>query len=280
MDDEIDVKGEITNLRKEINDVKNENNELRKVINDQSLEIQKLKEDYNKDKNEMLKEIEKLKENINLINSNKDNAPPLCFPLSTPLSSKNSINVNTEQITKTGGETVGEKGKYITSLCFYSSNSIDLCIAQLLYYGYEHIEGDIRKDAGGLFCILGCKYEKGQPYITNIVGSVSDREEPAVIFENGIKYIVVKDPLNNADIHKGSGGNYFCLYITKDPKAGKPIKGLKTLSTREFLKGDNIVKYCSRKTKYNKPFEPLDCNRGRDSIIRFTPQNYIFIERD
>jgi hypothetical protein len=24
----------------------------------------------------------------------------------------------------------------------------------------------------------------------------------------------------------------------------------------------------------------LDCNRGRDTIIRFTSQNYIFIERD
>ena len=150
----------------------------------------------------------------------------------------------------------------------------------MLYYGYEHVEGDIRKDAGGMFCILGCKYEKIQAYITNIVGSISNREEPAVIFENGIKYIIVKDPLNNSDIHKGSCVNYFYLYITKDPRTGKSIKGLKTLSTREFLKGDNIVKYCSRTIKYNKPFEPLDCNRGRDSIIRLTPQNYIFIERN
>ena len=35
-----------------------------------------------------------------------------------------------------------------------------------------------------------------------------------------------------------------------------------------------------RNTKYNKPFQSLDCNRGRDSIIRITPQNYIIIERD
>ena len=281
MEEGINTEEEIIKLKKELNEVKNENNELRKIINNQSTEIQKLKDNYNKDKTEMLNEIEKIKENINNIISNKDNAPPICYqfpPIPKPLSSKN--NINGDQITSTGEEIVIEKGKYITSLCFYSSNSIDLSVAQLLYYGYDHIEGDIRKDAGGLFCILGVKYEKDQPNITNIIGSVSDREEPAIIFENGIKYIVVKDPLNNADIHKGSGGNYFYLYFTKDPKAGKPIKGLKTLSTREFLTGDNIVKYCSRKTKYNKPFEPLDCNRGRDSIIRFTPQNYIFIERD
>ena len=97
------------------------------------------------------------------------------------------MNVNTEQIPETRGETKGEKWKYITSFCFYISNSIDLSISQLLYYGYEYVEGDIRKDAGGMFCIFGCKYEKGQPYITNIVGSVSDREEPAVIFSSGIK---------------------------------------------------------------------------------------------
>ena len=281
MEDKINNEEEIINLKKELNEVKNENKELRKIITDQSKEIQKLKNDYNKDKTEMLNEIEKIKENINNIMSNKDNAPPICYqfsPIPKPLSSKSNINV--DQITTTGEETIKEKGKYITSLCFYSSDSVDLSVAQLLYYGFDYIEGDIRKNAGGLFCILGVKYEKDQLNITNIIGSVSDREEPAVIFENGIKYTVVKDPLNNADIHKGSGGNYFCLYITKDPKAGKPIKGLKTLSTKELLTGDNIVKYCSRKTKYNKPFEPLDCNRGRDSIIRFTPQNYIFIERD
>ena len=52
------------------------------------------------------------------------------------------------------------------------------------------------------------------------------------------------------------------------------------MSTKEILKDPNIIKYCIRETKYNKPFEPLDCNRGRDSIIRQTPLNYIFIERD
>ncbi len=35
-----------------------------------------------------------------------------------------------------------------------------------------------------------------------------------------------------------------------------------------------------RNTKFNKPFESLDCNRGRDDIIRRTPQIYIVIERD
>ena len=32
-----------------------------------------------------------------------------------------------------------------------------------------------------------------------------------------------------------------------------------------------------RTAKYNKPFESLDCNRGRDTIIRRTPQNYIYL---
>ena len=275
MDDQINIREEILNLRKEINELKTENNNLRQKIKEQSLEIQNLKEEYIKDKNNMLAEIEKLKENMNYFNrnNNTDNVAPLCNSFITPLSSKNSDTVENIQ--------ESEKGDYITSISFYLSNSIDLSIAQLLYYGYEHIEGDIRKDAGGLYCILGCKYEKNQQYITNIIGSVSDKEEPVIIYEDGIKYNAVKDPLNNnADIHKGSGGNFLCFYYTTDPKAGKPIKRLRTLSTKEILKDQNIVKYCTRKTRYNKPFEPLDCNRGRDSIIRKTPQNYIFIERD
>ena len=85
--------------------------------------------------------------------------------------------------------------------------------------------------------------------------------------------------MNNSDIHKGSGGNFLCLYYTNDPKAGKPIKNLKNVSTKEILNFPNIVKYSMRPTKYNKPFESLDCNRGRDTRLRKTPQNYIFIER-
>ena len=36
-----------------------------------------------------------------------------------------------------------------------------------------------------------------------------------------------------------------------------------------------------KNTKYNKAFEPLDCNRGRKTILKKkTFQNCIFIERD
>ena len=274
MEEKENVNEEIINLQKEIKSFKDENKELKRILSEQALEIEKLKEVHIKDKSELLNEIKALKEYINSTISNKniDNAPPLCNTYLTPISSKGE--------NKFGETPQTEKGEYITSISFFLSNSVDLCLAQLLYYGYQQIEGDIRKDSGGLYCILGCKYEKNQPYITNILGSVSESEEPAVIYENGIQYNVVKDPLNNADIHKGSGGNYLCLYYTKDPKAGKPIKNLKTLSTKEKLNDQNIVKYCSRKTRYNKPFEPLDCNRGRDNIFIITPQNYIFIIRD
>ena len=274
MEDQINIREEILNLRKELNELKTENNSLNQKIKEQSLEIQKLKKEHNEDKNKMLSEIETLKENMNSIlkNNNIDNVPPLCNSFLKPYSSKNTNTLDPNQ--------KQEKGEYITSVTFFLSNSIDLSVSQLIYYGYEQVEGDIRKDAGGMYCILGCKYESNQPCITNIIGSVSDKEEPAIIYENGIQYNAVKDPLNNSDIHKGSGGNFLCFYFTKDPRAGKPIKRLRTLSTKEILKDPNIVKYCTRKTKYNKPYEPLDCNRGRDSIIRLTPQNYVFIERD
>ena len=278
MEDDMNIKEEIIKLRNEISELKNENSDLNQKIKEQSLEIQNLKEEYNKDKTKLESEIKSLKESMgSTINNNiSDNVPPLSnaylTPTPTPMSSKDgNLFLPIQE---------PEKGEYITSITFFRGNSIDLCVAQLIYYGYEQVEGDIRKDAGGLFCVLGCKYEKNQPFITNIIGSVSDKEEPVIIYENGIQYNAVKDPLNNADVHKGSGGNFLCFYFTKDPKAGKPIKSLRTLSTREILKDPNIVKYCSRKNKYNKPSEPLDCNRGRDSIIRFTPQNYIFLVRD
>ena len=295
MEDQINTKEEILNLRKEINALKNHNKELNQRINEQSLEIKNLKTEYNKDINKMKKEIEnnqkkyesKIEELISEINTIKenmknpnniiDNAPPLSNSCLTPMCSNNE-KFDKIQPTETDKET--EKGEYITSVSFYISNSIDLCVAQLNYYGYEEVEGDVRRGAGDNYCVLGCKYEKNKPFITNILGSVSDKEEPVIIYENGIKYTAVKDPLNNADIHRGSGGNFLCLYYTNDPKAGKPIKHLKNVSTNEILCLPNIIKYCMRKTKYNKPFEPLDCNRGRGNLLRKTPQNYIFIERD
>jgi len=285
MEDQINIREEILNLRKELNELKNENKGLHQRINEQSLEIQNLKKEYNKDINnikkeykskieEMISEINSLKENIKIDKNVMDNAPPLSNFV-TPFSSSNDKDIDNIQTTE--GET--ETGEYITSISFFLSNSIDLSVAQLNYYGFKEVEGDIRKGAGDLFCVLGCKYEKNQPFITNIIGSVSDDEEPAIIYENGIKYFAVKDPLNNSDIHKGSGGNFLCLYYTNDPKAGKPIKNIKIVSTKDILNFPNIAKYCIRKTKYNKPFEPLDCNRGRDTRTRKTPQNYIFIER-
>ena len=294
MEDQINLSEEILNLRKELNELKNENKGLHQKINNQSLEIQNLKAEYNKDINtikkemennqkkyeskieELISEINSLKENMKNANNAIDNAPPLSNCFLTPFSSNDDKSY--EKIETTKGEM--ETGEYITSISFFLSNSIDLCIAQLNYYGFKEVEGDLRKGAGDLFCVLGCKYEKNQQFITNIIGSVSDNEEPVIIYENGIKYIAVKDPLNNSDIHKGSGGNFLCLYITNDPKAGKPIKNLKLVSTKEILNSPNIVKYCMRPTKYNKPFEPLDCNRGRNTILKTTPQNYIFIERD
>ena len=223
---------------------------------------------------EIFSEIKILKENMNykITNTIMDNAPPLSNSLLTSFSSNNENKF--ENIKNL--ETV----KYITSISFFRSNSIDLSMKELQYYNFEPVEGDIRKGAGGLYCILGCKYENNKPFITNIIGSVSDKEEPVIIYENEIKYTVIKDPLNNSDIHKGSGGNFLFLYYTIDPRAGKPIKNLKILTTKKILNEPNHVKYCMRNTKFNKTFESLDCNRGRDNIIRRTPQIYIIIERD
>ena len=240
MEEPINIKEEILNLRKELNELKNENKGLHQKINEQSLEIKNLKAEYNKDINKIKKEMEnnqkmnesKIEEFISEINSLKgytkitnnviDNAPPLSNSFLTPYSSNNDKVIENIQTTK--GET--ETGEYITSVSFFLSKSLDLSVAQLNYYGFKEVEGDIRKGAGDLFCVLGCKYEKNQPFITNIIGSVSDDEEPVIIYEKGIKYIAVKDPLNNSDIHKGSGGNFLCLYYTNDPKAGKASRCL------------------------------------------------------
>ena len=48
-------------------------------------------------------------------------------------------------------------------------------------------EDDIRKGFADLYCILGYKYEKNIPFITNIIGSVSDKKESFIIYENEIE---------------------------------------------------------------------------------------------
>ena len=285
------IKEEILNLKNELNELKIENKILNQNIKEQSIEIEKLKSIHQNDITKIIKEMENkekiyqtkieemkieiktLKENINQKITNKiiDNAAPMNNISLASLSSNNEHFL--ENI---------EKEKYITSISFYISDSINLSVNQLHYYGFEHVvEDDIRKGAGGTYCVLGYKYEKNKPFITNIIGCVSDKEEPFVIYENGIKYIAIKVPFQNNNIHKGNGGNYLCLYFTNDSKAGKPIKNLKFKSTKDILNDVNIVKYCMIETKYNKPFQPLDCNRGRGKIYKWpTPQNYIFIERD
>ena len=86
-------------------------------------------------------------------------------------------------------------------------------MAQLNYDDFKEIEG-VRY----FFYVLVCKYGKNQPFITNIIGNPSDDEEPVIIYENGIKYTAIKDPLNNSDIHKGNSGNFLCLIILKIQK--------------------------------------------------------------
>ena len=82
----------------------------------------------------MLSEIEKLKEHKNSIARNKnDNILPLCnSSFITSFSSKNGDTLETIQ--------ESEKGEYITSICFFLSNSLDLSIAQLLYYGQNMLK--------------------------------------------------------------------------------------------------------------------------------------------
>ena len=296
MEEEINIREQILSLKKDLNELKKENKFLIQKINKQSLKIQNLRTEYNNDLSkiqkemennkriyesqfeEMISEINSLKRNMKITNKVMDNSIPKRNSFMATLSSRKFKTI--ENIPKKEKEKEKEIGEYITSVSFFLSDSIDLSVEKLNYFGFKEIEGDIRNGAGDMFCVLGCKCEKNQPFITNIIGSVSDDKEPDVIYENGIKYTAIKDPLNNSDIHKGSNGNFLCLYYTNDPKAGKPIKNLRTESTNEILNYPNIVKYCMRNTSYNKPCEPLDCNRGRSSLFRKTPQNYIFIERD
>ena len=275
MEDDKNIEAKILKLEKKVNELEADNKDLKQKVKYQEMEIQNLKEENNKYRNEILLELQKTKERINSISINKigDNAPPICATVPKPMSA-------TQNNTTSSGIEETEKGEYVTSVSFYRSSSIDLSMTQLIYYGYEPVEGDIRKDAGGLCCVLGCKFEKNQSPITNIIGNVSEKEEPVIIYENKIKYTAIKDPLNNADIHKGSNGNFLCFYYTRDPNAGRPIKGLRTLTTNKFLNDPNMVKYCTRSTMYNKPFESLDCNRGRNTLLIRTRQNYIIIDRD
>ena len=89
--------------------------------------------------------------NSKITNTIMDNAPPLSNSLlhSFSLNNENKFE-NTKNL-----ETV----KYITSISFFRGSSVELNMKELQYNNFEPIEGDIRKGAGGLYYILGCKYE-------------------------------------------------------------------------------------------------------------------------
>ena len=117
----------------------NFNHNLNQKIDGQSLEIQKLKLEYKKEisNNQKIYEsqieeiIKKRKENINSNNKNKimDNAPTLSNSYLTKLSSNNENKF--ENIKNL------ETDKYITSVKFFISNSIELSMKELEYYNYE-----------------------------------------------------------------------------------------------------------------------------------------------
>ena len=110
----------------------------------------------------------------------------------------------------------------ITDISFSIDSNVNGCYNTLKGNGYRLIQGNIRQGAGGKACALGIKrfYNTNKEPITNIIGTISESNQPQKIKENGIEYTLITD---NNNINKGSGGNYLFLYYTRDKRAGKPI---------------------------------------------------------
>ena len=120
----------------------------------------------------------------------------------------------------------------ITKIAFSLGISLDICHMELRNNKYTIINGDIRKSCGGKYGAIGIKkYRdfKDKPPITNIIGTISNKQQPDTIQENGCTYHLIKDFNNNGNIHFEECGCYCYLYYTTDNKYS-PIKDIEFIS--------------------------------------------------
>ncbi len=172
---------------------------------------------------------------------------------------------------------------YITDISFSIDKSINGSYDTLSKMGYQPIQGNIRQGVSGKVCAIGIKrfFETNKEAITNIIGTVSGKNQPQKIKEDGIEYTLIIDNRKNGDIHRNSKGNYLNLYYTRDKRAGKPIRDISVGSySHDFIGSINnsYRKYCDMRavnhSKISTSTGALDINIGRGG-----PYNYIIIFR-
>ena len=161
----------------------------------------------------------------------------------------------------------------ITEISFEIGNDLNSCYKKLSERGFDIVEGDIRKGAGGKYCALGIKRGTSNYPIRDIIGFLTNNKEGFSIIENGHEYKMIKDGNNNGDIHKGSKGEDLYLYYSIDQTIGTPIKEIVFTSfpNRKASKMEVAQNYSGSLRNGD-----LDINARRG---KKTPFNYIIIIR-
>ena len=107
---------------------------------------------------------------------------------------------------------------YVSEIATAAGSSRENCIKQLTDNGYQYIDLDLNKGAGGDYIYMGYKTTtKYTDAITNLIVSEGKSSDTRI---DGYDYTMTKC-LNgfNGDLNKGAGGKWLYLKYTKDGKA-------------------------------------------------------------
>ena len=172
----------------------------------------------------------------------------------------------------------------ITEITFSLGKTLDDCYNGLKRNNYQVIDGDIRESCGGKYGALGVKKYKDyqRDPITNIIGTISEENQPDSFTQDGCTYYKVRDIDGYGDIHRDEGGVYCFLYYTRDSCNKNPIKDLVFATYKTARTNSQEVAQNSYKSIRSYDLD-LAAMRGYKFMgsknMRKAKYNYIYIYR-
>ena len=147
---------------------------------------------------------------------------------------------------------------YVSEIATAAGSSRENCIKQLTDNGYQYIDLDLNKGAGGDYIYMGYKTTtKYTDAITNLIVSEGKSSDTRI---DGCDYTMTKC-LNgfNGDLNKGAGGKWLYLKYTKGGKA-ESVPAITKLEIH--TRASSGCTYVNGYVNSTLSYTPMDLNKG------------------
>jgi len=167
------------------------------------------------------------------------------------------------QFQKSMEDIVLPEDSYITDIIVVSDKNENVSKAKCPV-GYQRIDVDLNKGAGGEFIYFCVKRGKRGNAITNILCEMSDSAKNEATLNIAHKGVTASYRRNGADLNKGAKGKYLYLLYTKDTKYN-PIRNITV-----YLNGESLHEEWNGRMCYVNTTETADLNKGAGGRYIYT----------